>query len=74
MPRRYADYRAQDGFTLLNTISSVGAFLLGLSTLPFLYNVWRTVHHGVRFEGAAVSPGVVPLHPQCRPRPVSSSA
>ncbi|MCF1597171.1 aa3-type cytochrome oxidase subunit I [Streptomyces muensis] len=46
MPRRYADYLATDGFTLLNTISSIGAFLLGLSTLPFLYNVWRTTHQG----------------------------
>ncbi|RJL22827.1 cytochrome c oxidase subunit I [Bailinhaonella thermotolerans] len=42
MPRRYADYGPDDGFTLLNQISSVGAFLLGLSTLPFLWNVWRT--------------------------------
>ncbi|MFI2351655.1 cytochrome c oxidase subunit I [Streptomyces sp. NPDC019443] len=42
MPRRYADYLAADGFTLLNTISTIGSFLLGLSTLPFLYNVWRT--------------------------------
>ncbi|GGP14876.1 cytochrome c oxidase subunit I [Nonomuraea glycinis] len=42
MPRRYADYSATDGFTTLNQISSVGAFLLGASTLPFLYNVWRT--------------------------------
>ncbi|MFD0729694.1 MULTISPECIES: aa3-type cytochrome oxidase subunit I [Planotetraspora] len=41
-PRRYADYSAADGFTDLNMISSVGAFLLGASTLPFLYNVWRT--------------------------------
>ncbi|MGP2436120.1 cytochrome c oxidase subunit I [Streptomyces sp. JW3] len=46
MPRRYADYLAADGFTLLNTISSLGAFLLGLSTLPFLYNVWHTRRHG----------------------------
>ncbi|MET9297320.1 cytochrome c oxidase subunit I [Streptomyces sp. NPDC003077] len=44
MPRRYADYLASDGFTLLNTVSSIGSFLLGLSTLPFLYNVWRTSH------------------------------
>ncbi|MFF4545008.1 cytochrome c oxidase subunit I [Streptomyces sp. NPDC001406] len=44
MPRRYADYLPQDGFTLLNTLSSAGAFLLGASTLPFLYNVWRTAH------------------------------
>jgi cytochrome c oxidase subunit 1 len=42
MPRRYADYSAGDGFTTLNAISSAGAFLLGASTLPFLYNVWRT--------------------------------
>ncbi|GHH62863.1 putative cytochrome c oxidase subunit 1-alpha [Streptosporangium violaceochromogenes] len=41
-PRRYADYSAIDGFTGLNMISSVGAFLLGASTLPFLYNVWVT--------------------------------
>ncbi|MGI5358167.1 cytochrome c oxidase subunit I [Streptomyces sp. CA-252508] len=48
MPRRYADYLAADGFTALNTASSIGAFLLGLSTLPFLYNVWRTAAHGER--------------------------
>ncbi|KAA6216901.1 cytochrome c oxidase subunit I [Streptomyces filamentosus] len=42
MPRRYADYLAADGFTALNTLSTIGAFLLGISTLPFLYNVWRT--------------------------------
>jgi cytochrome c oxidase subunit 1 len=46
MPRRYADYLAADGFTLLNTISTIGSFLLGLSTLPFLYNVWRTTQYG----------------------------
>ncbi|MFF4832895.1 cytochrome c oxidase subunit I [Streptomyces sp. NPDC001315] len=48
MPRRYADYLPSDGFTLLNTLSSVGAFLLGVSTLPFLYNVWHTTRHGRR--------------------------
>jgi cytochrome c oxidase subunit 1 len=42
MPRRIADYRADDGFTTLNEVSSIGAFILGLSTLPFLYNVWKT--------------------------------
>ncbi|WP_265934355.1 aa3-type cytochrome oxidase subunit I [Actinacidiphila acididurans] len=42
MPRRYANYLAADGFTTLNMVSSIGAFVLGLSTLPFLYNVWRT--------------------------------
>ncbi|WP_181764766.1 cytochrome c oxidase subunit I [Streptomyces albidus (ex Kaewkla and Franco 2022)] len=42
MPRRYADYLDADGYTALNTVSTIGAFLLGLSTLPFLYNVWKT--------------------------------
>ncbi|MFD0368144.1 cytochrome c oxidase subunit I [Streptomyces sp. NPDC059071] len=46
MPRRYADYLAADGFTLLNTVSTLGSFLLGLSTLPFLYNVVRTRTRG----------------------------
>ncbi|MEU8143871.1 cytochrome c oxidase subunit I [Nonomuraea sp. NPDC050022] len=41
-PRRYADYSPADGFTDLNLISSVGAFVLGLSVLPFFYNVWKT--------------------------------
>src|SRR4029077_13407495 len=40
MPRRYADYLPQDGFTTLNQVSTVGAFLLAASTFPFLYNVW----------------------------------
>jgi cytochrome c oxidase subunit 1 len=50
MPRRYADYLTADGFTVLNTISSIGSFLLGLSTLPFLYNVWRTTHYGPKVK------------------------
>ncbi|MGV9844379.1 aa3-type cytochrome oxidase subunit I [Streptomyces fungicidicus] len=46
MPRRYADYLASDGFTALNTVSSIGSFLLGLSMLPFLYNIWKTAKYG----------------------------
>src|SRR6478672_11396170 len=42
MPRRYADYLPEDGFQWMNDVSSAGALLLGLSTLPFLYNVWKT--------------------------------
>ena len=42
MPRRYADYLPNEGFTILNQVSSAGAFLLGASMLPFLYNVWIT--------------------------------
>jgi cytochrome c oxidase subunit 1 len=40
MPRRYADYKWTDGFTTLNEVSTIGAFILGASTIPFLYNVW----------------------------------
>jgi cytochrome c oxidase subunit 1 len=47
MPRRYADYSTLDGFTTLNTISTIGAFVLGASTLPFLYNVWVSFRSGV---------------------------
>jgi cytochrome c oxidase subunit I len=43
MPRRVADYTEADGFTSLNTVSTIGAFLLGASTLPFLWNVFRTL-------------------------------
>lgn len=50
MPRRYADYLAADGFTALNTVSSIGAFLLGMSTLPFLYNIWKTAKYGTKVE------------------------
>jgi cytochrome c oxidase subunit 1 len=50
MPRRYADYLAADGFTALNTVSTIGAFLLGMSTLPFLYNVWKTAKYGEKVE------------------------
>ncbi|MDG4820479.1 cytochrome c oxidase subunit I [Asanoa sp. WMMD1127] len=46
MPRRYADYRPTDGFTTLNEISTIGAFILGASTLPFLYNVWKAYKAG----------------------------
>ena len=42
MPRRIADYLPSDGFTGLNQISSAGAFLLGASMIPFLWNVWKS--------------------------------
>jgi cytochrome c oxidase subunit 1 len=46
MPRRIADYLPMDGFTTLNLVSSIGAFVLGTSTLPFLYNVWKSYKTG----------------------------
>jgi cytochrome c oxidase subunit I len=46
MPRRYADYLVTDGFTALNTVSTIGAFVLGASMLPFLYNVLTSYRFG----------------------------
>ncbi|HVL53758.1 MAG TPA: hypothetical protein VM344_05805, partial [Vitreimonas sp.] len=39
MPRRYADYAANPGWAELNLISTLGAYLLGLGTLPFILAV-----------------------------------
>jgi cytochrome c oxidase subunit 1 len=50
MPRRIADYLPDDGFTTLNQVSTIGAFLLGASTLPFLYNVYITSKHAPMVE------------------------
>jgi len=46
MPRRYADYLPSDGFTFLNTFSSISSFVLGASMLPFLYNVYKSYRFG----------------------------
>ncbi|NKQ57156.1 cytochrome c oxidase subunit I [Amycolatopsis sp. K13G38] len=50
MPRRYADYLPTDGFTTLNTISTIGAFILGASMLPFVYNVVKSYRFGEPVE------------------------
>jgi cytochrome c oxidase subunit 1 len=46
MPRRYVDYLPSDGFTTLNTVSTIGAFVLGFSMLPFMWNVYRSYRFG----------------------------
>ncbi|MBX6723427.1 MAG: cbb3-type cytochrome c oxidase subunit I, partial [Dactylosporangium sp.] len=46
MPRRYYDYLPTDGFTTLNTISTIGAFILGVSFLPFVWNMWKSYRIG----------------------------
>ncbi|MCW2504371.1 MAG: ctaD [Actinomycetia bacterium] len=52
MPRRYADYLSTDmdqfgvHFSVYNSISTVGSFILGASTLPFLWNVWKSYKLG----------------------------
>jgi len=48
MPRRYPDYLPTDGFTTLNTISTIGSFVLGASVLPFVWNVLRSYNYGER--------------------------
>ncbi len=44
MPRRVAEYDPQ--FTLINQISSAGALLMAISTLPFLWNVIQSAIAG----------------------------
>ncbi len=46
MPRRYVDYLPSDGFTTLNTISTIFSFVLGASIIPFVYNVFSSWQHG----------------------------
>jgi cytochrome c oxidase subunit 1 len=46
MPRRYANHLPSDGFTTLNTVSTIFSFILGASILPFLYNVVKSWKYG----------------------------
>jgi cytochrome c oxidase subunit 1 len=46
MPRRYVDYLPTDGFTTLNTVSTIGSFVLGLSMIPFFWNVYHSYRYG----------------------------
>ena len=50
MARRYADYLPGDGFQALNIVSSIGALILGISTLFFLWNVYRTWRYAPKVE------------------------
>jgi cytochrome c oxidase subunit 1 len=43
MIRRVADYSANAGWGELNFLSTIGAFLIGASVLPFLWNVFVTL-------------------------------
>jgi len=46
MPRRYADYLPSDGFTGLQTISTLGSFVLGASMVAFVWNVFKSYRYG----------------------------
>jgi cytochrome c oxidase subunit I len=49
MPRRIANYPfLPPDVTTLNQISSIGSWILGASTLFFIYNVYKTSRHGKR--------------------------
>jgi cytochrome c oxidase subunit 1 len=43
MVRRIIDYAPNSGWTELNFLSSIGAFLIAISILPFLWNVFITL-------------------------------
>lgn len=42
LPRRYRTYLEEDGVTWMNQVSTIGAFILAVSMIPFLYNVYLT--------------------------------
>jgi cytochrome c oxidase subunit 1 len=46
MPRRIGDYSPDAGWTILNMISTAGAFMIAISILPFLINVIATFING----------------------------
>jgi heme/copper-type cytochrome/quinol oxidase subunit 1 len=46
MPRRVVSYLESDGFGALNLVSTIGAFLLAASVVPFLWNMWRSLRRG----------------------------
>ena len=50
MPRRYVDYLPEDGFTLMNQISTVGSLILATSTLFFIWNVYVTAKKAPKVE------------------------
>ncbi|PZF59486.1 cytochrome c oxidase subunit I [Curtobacterium sp. MCSS17_008] len=45
MPRRYATYLPNDGFTWMNQLSTVGSMILAISFLPFIFNVYVTARN-----------------------------
>ena len=48
MPRRYADYLPEDGFTTLNQVSTIGS--CWAPRRPVLYNVW--ISRAARWSGS----------------------
>jgi heme/copper-type cytochrome/quinol oxidase subunit 1 len=46
MPRRIADYSSTAGWNQLNLLATVGSLLIGISILPFLWNVFISLRNG----------------------------
>jgi cytochrome c oxidase subunit I len=46
MPRRIEEYAANPGWQPMNVVATVGAFLIAISTLPFIYNVLKSMKRG----------------------------
>jgi cytochrome c oxidase subunit I len=46
MPRRIFTYPALPGWGIMNLISTIGAFVLGVSVLVFLWNLYVSFQHG----------------------------
>lgn len=46
MPRRYATYMEEDGFTWMNQLSTYGSIVLAISMIPFFLNVYMTWRNG----------------------------
>ncbi|AEI08781.1 cytochrome C oxidase subunit I [Corynebacterium resistens DSM 45100] len=46
MPRRYADYLPTDGFTVYNQVSTIGACILAISVIPFVWNIFKSYRYG----------------------------
>ena len=68
MPRRIYTYPAGLGFELFNMMATAGAFLLAISILVFMYNMWVTARRGVKAPadpwGGATLEWTIPSPPQ----------
>jgi cytochrome c oxidase subunit I len=50
MPRRYAHYLPEDGFTWMNQLSTVGSIIMGVAMIPFLINLYVTARRGTKVD------------------------
>jgi cytochrome c oxidase subunit 1 len=48
MPRRISEYAANPQWRMWNVVATIGAFLIGISVLPFLYNLWISRKRGMK--------------------------